>query len=58
MKKITTVGYQIKSRNGEVLDELVGTQPKTMLDKFRKQGLIVKKLHMPKKVGSERLITN
>lgn len=41
-------GYKIVDNKGNVIDQLVGTQPRHILNKYRKSGLKVKKMKMPK----------
>lgn len=41
-------GYQIYNKKGELVDELVGHVKQAVLNKYRKAGLRVKKLTMPK----------
>lgn len=46
--KQKTLGYRVLTKNWEIVDELVGTQPRKELDKYRAKGYIVKKLSLPK----------
>lgn len=45
---MSVAGYRVLDKKGNVVDELVGTQPRKILDKYRNKGFRVKKLTMPK----------
>lgn len=45
---MTVAGYKIYSKNGDLVDEIVGHAKKEVLNKYRKVGLKVKKMVMPR----------
>lgn len=45
---MSIAGYKVFNKKGELVDEIVGLVKRDVLNKYRKAGLIIKKMMMPK----------